>query len=546
MGNIQLVLHAHLPFIRHPEHETFFEESWLFQAMSESYTPLLRMLNRLDAQGKKANITISFSPSLTAMMKDELLQQRYVRYLEQAVELGEREMERCASSSEFFPLAQMYHDFYKESLRFFVDDQKADLLSGFDYHQKKGNIEVITTAGTYPFLPFYERYPANIHTHIEAALDSHQSIFNKKSAGIWLPECGYYPGLEKLLREHGLDFFYLEAHGILFADRSPESGTYAAIRTPSGPVAFPRDVAAVNRVWSDIDGYPGEMAYRDFYRDIGHDLDYDYIKPYLHLSDVRSNTGYKYFAITGNTDNKRPYRPQSAQKKVAEHADNYIYTLTERFQRVSQYMDKPPLITAVFSAELFGHRWFEGVDWLEQVILRSQQNGAEVNMLCPSEYLANSAVSQTLQPAFSSWGSKGYGEVWLNGANGWIYRHLHSAIEHMQELVTRFPEVTGLKQRALNQAAREVLLAQTIDWAVIMRSGASAEYAKARIREHIGNFYYIYEALGQGNLGTEWLTRIEKKNNIFPKIDYRTFAARISRQDGMMGHPYVVTDIVTK
>ncbi len=545
MGKIQLVLHAHLPFIKHPEHESFFEETWLFEAISESYTPLLRMLHNLDADGIPANITISFSPSLTAMLKDELLQERYVSYVENLIELGEKEVRRTQDDPQFNGLARMYLDLYRQNLDFFLNQINRDLLSGFDYHQKKGNIEIITSPGTYPFLPFYEQYPANIHAHIEAALDSHREIFSRASKGIWLPECGYYPGLEEILKEHGLHYFFVEAHGLLFAKNCPTSGTYAPVQTPAGPYAFARDVASVNRVWSDIDGYPGEVSYRDFYRDIGHDLDFDYIKPYIHLEEFRVNTGYKYYAITGNTVEKQPYQPEQARGKIAEHADNFLYTIRERLKTADGLMDGEALITAPFSAELFGHWWFEGVQWLEQVVRRIHADGT-IGSTTPGAFLEKNAVQQTLSPVFSSWGNKGYAEVWLNGANDWIYRHLHSAIEHMQELVERFPNVTGLKKRALNQAAREVLLAQTVDWSVIMRSGVSEEYARARIREHIGNFYFIYESLGQGNLGTEWLTRIEKKNNIFPAIDYRTFEARRSRDNGRMGHPYVVTDQVIK
>jgi 1,4-alpha-glucan branching enzyme len=409
----------------------------------------------------------------------------------------------------------MYLDLYRANLEFFTDELQGDILSGFDLHQKKGNIEIITSPGTYPFLPFYEQYPANNHAHIEAALESHREVFSRASNGIWLPECGYFPGLETILREHGIDFFYLEAHGILFAENCPTSGTYSPVQTPSGVYAFARDVASVNRVWSDIDGYPGNQL-PDFYRDIGHDLDFEYIKPYIHLGEFRVNTGYKYYAITGDTDQKQVYRPERALGKVREHADNFLHTLQQRLGRVASLMDSDPVITTPFSAELFGHWWFEGVQWLEQVIRLIHDEDSGIRAITPSSYLAEHREHQQLEPVFSSWGSKGYAEVWLNGSNDWIYRHLHSAIEHMQELVDRFPKVTGLKKRALNQAAREVLLAQTIDWAVIMRSGVSEEYARARIREHIGNFYFIYESLGQGNLGTEWLTRIERKNTFSP------------------------------
>jgi 1,4-alpha-glucan branching enzyme len=368
MGNVQLILHAHLPFIRHPEHETFLEETWLFEAISESYIPLLRMLNRLDADGIPARITMSFSPSLTAMLQDELLQARYIEHLNKLVELGEKEVERNRNDDNFAPLSEMYLQLYRSNLDLFTGDLQHDILSGFDYHQKKGNIEIITSPGTYPFLPFYEQYPANIHAHLEAALDSHRKVFSRASNGIWLPECGYFPGLEELLREHGINYFFLEAHGILFADNCPKSGTYAPVQTPAGLFAFARDVASVNRVWSETDGYPGEISYRDFYRDIGHDLEFDYIKPYIHLEEFRVNTGYKYYAITGNTQEKQVYRPREAAKKVAEHADNFLYSIRERMEKITPLMTREPVITTPFSAELFGHWWFEGVDWLEAVL----------------------------------------------------------------------------------------------------------------------------------------------------------------------------------
>jgi 1,4-alpha-glucan branching enzyme len=181
MGNVQLILHAHLPFIRHPEHETFLEETWLFEAISESYIPLLRMLNRLDADGIPARITMSFSPSLTAMLQDELLQARYIEHLNKLVELGEKEVERNRNDDNFAPLSEMYLQLYRSNLDLFTGDLQHDILSGFDYHQKKGNIEIITSPGTYPFLPFYEQYPANIHAHLEAALDSHRKVFSRAS-----------------------------------------------------------------------------------------------------------------------------------------------------------------------------------------------------------------------------------------------------------------------------------------------------------------------------------------------------------------------------
>jgi 1,4-alpha-glucan branching enzyme len=184
-------------------------------------------------------------------------------------------------------------------------------------------------------------------------------------------------------------------------------------------------------------------------------------------------------------------------------------------------MDVEPVMTSPYDAELFGHWWFEGPRWLEAVIREVAGRDNGLRMSTPSCYLKSQSPEQVLQPAFASWGNKGYSEVWLDGTNDWIYRHTHKAIERMAELIERFPNETGLKRRALNQAAREILLSQSSDWPFIMNARTVVPYATSRVREHLANFNRIYDALSGGQMGTEWLTRLEKKNNIFPNLDYR-------------------------
>jgi 1,4-alpha-glucan branching enzyme len=154
------------------------------------------------------------------------------------------------------------------------------------------------------------------------------------------------------------------------------------------------------------------------------------------------------------------------------------------------------------------------------------QHGEGLVTITPSAYLKQYPEQQKMQLIFASWGNKGYAETWLDGSNDWIYRHIHMAILKMTELTERFPDATGLKRRALNQAAREVLLTQSLDWPVIMRNGTSAQYASTRLKEHLANFYHIYDAMGEGKLSTEWLTRVERKNNLFPDLDYLAFSRK--------------------
>ena len=145
--------------------------------------------------------------------------------------------------------------------------------------------------------------------------------------------------------------------------------------------------------------------------------------------------------------------------------------------------------------------------------------------MTPAEYLCklNTGSFQTLTPEFSSWGSNGYAETWLDASNDWMYRHTMRALERMVEIAERFPDSTSLKERALNQAAREILLVLASDWSKMLYKQECADYARNCIESSLRNFTTIYEALGSNYISTEWLTQLERRHNIFPNINYRVF-----------------------
>jgi 1,4-alpha-glucan branching enzyme len=179
---------------------------------------------------------------------------------------------------------------------------------------------------------------------------------------------------------------------------------------------------------------------------------------------------------------------------------------------------------APYDAELFGHWWFEGPDWINFLMRKLHYDQETVKAVTVPEYLERHANLQATQPTMSSWGYKGYAEVWLEGSNDWIYRHLHEAADRMVELARDNCEPTPLRRRALNQAARELLLAQSSDWAFIMKTGTMVQYAKERTRVHVVNFNHLYEQLNAGDIDEAWLTEIERRHNLFPDIDYRVYA----------------------
>jgi 1,4-alpha-glucan branching enzyme len=130
---------------------------------------------------------------------------------------------------------------------------------------------------------------------------------------------------------------------------------------------------------------------------------------------------------------------------------------------------------------------------------------------------------ETVIPEFSSCGDNGYAETWINASNDWMYRHALRALERMVELADRFPNDSGLKERALNQAAREIFLILASDWPKMLYKQESAEYARNQIERALRNFTTIYESLGSNYISTEWLTNLERRHNLFPFINYRVF-----------------------
>ena len=522
-GLISLILHAHLPYVRHPEYERFMEESWLFEALSETYLPLLRVFRGLERDGIPFRLTISLSATLTSMLEDPLLCERYIKHLDRLLELAEKERLRLSGDRDGTKVVRMYQELFETNRFDFVDFYKGDILNGFRHFQKCGNLELITTTATHAFLPMFQEYPDMIKNQVLIALENHDRLFKAMPEGLWLPECGYFPGLENYLKPYGIKYFFSSAHGILHAEDKPDYGVYAPLRTPAGIAVFGRDRAASNAIWSAKDGFPGHPDYREFYRDIGFDLSAEYIAPYAIEAGNRVNTGFKYCAITGDTDQKILYDPDKGLEQARIDAKIFLDNRIRQCESISEMMDKPPLIVAPFDAELFGHWWFEGPAFLDFFFREFHAGDHGLMQVTPSEYLHVWPHAQVTQPAFSSWGDKGYGQVWLDGSNDWIYRHLHKIIDRMAELVDRFPDEKGLKLRTLNQAARELLLAQASDWPFIIKTGTTVPYAERRVKSHIHNFNTIYESLCRNTVKTEWLTKLEKRNNIFKDIDYRIF-----------------------
>ncbi len=521
-GYLCLVLHGHLPFIRHSEIPECLEEDWFFEALTEVYLPLLEMFQRLDRDRIGFKAAFSLSPPLLAMMQDPLLSSRYEVYLDHRVRLAESECRRLQGSPEFGPLAVLYRDRFCRFRDLWNHVYRRDLIAPFRELGRAGRLELMTTAATHGFLPLMEVCPSAIRAQVEGGLRAFERLFGFRPAGFWLPECGYTPAVGQILADCGVRYSFVETHGILHAAPRPKLGACAPVATPSGLVLFGRDPETARQVWSAVDGYPGDFWYRDFYRDVGFDLEEEYLRPFRIHPNLRTATGIKYFRITGRTDQKEPYQPAAALRKAQEHADNFLFNRERQAEHLFGLMNEPAVMTAMYDAELFGHWWFEGPAWLEALFRAFHANPGIVELATPGEAVSRLPLIQKVSPHLSTWGWKGYNEMWLQESNAWIYRHLHQAAWRMGELVRAHPAAQGVLRRALTQALRELFLAQASDWAFILAQRTSWEYAQGRLTRHLDRFIQIDEQIKTGNIDESWLGGVEAQDNLFPFLDPTT------------------------
>lgn len=519
-GALALLLHAHLPFVRHPEHGEFLEERWLFEAITECYLPLLGMLDRLAADGIPHRLALSLTPPLLNMLTDELLLGRYARHLAAMIAFAESEVERTAGEPVLHRLALANRVLLRRSRRDLLERHRGNLVASFRAHADAGRIEIVASAATHGYLPVLHGSPRAVEAQVAVGIAEHRRLLGRAPEGFWLPECGFEPGIDEVLARHGIRWFVVESHGLLQGAPRPMRATFAPVVTPAGVAAFGRDAESATRVWSAAEGYPGHPDYRDFHRDIGFDLDAEYVRPLLAPTGERVATGFKYHRVTGPGDAKDLYDPDRAAAAVAAHAADFADRCARQLAAAAAAAGSEVLVVAPYDAELFGHWWFEGPAWLEHTI-RLVAARPDLELVTPGAWLDRHPFAQESLPAASSWGEGGYGSVWLSPENDWIYPRLDGAARRMVDLAERFPDARGLLRRGLDQAARELLLAQSSDWAFILSRRTVAGYATTRLRSHLDRFDRLHGEIVAGEIDEEGLREIEARDSIFPAIDHR-------------------------
>jgi 1,4-alpha-glucan branching enzyme len=500
-----LVIKAHIPWKP-------YNEERLFESIYDSFLPLFEVFDRLEADHIPFQLGVSFSPVLCFLLSDRDILKRFDVWLNKRINFLKQELNRTDNTPEN-ALAQIYYEEAVDKKLLWIGRYERNLLKTLEYYQKKGSVELLMTAATHAFLPFYVYYPEAVQAQIETAIGTFRRFFGKYPLGFLLPEIAWDPDMDRFLRTYNFGYTIVDAHAFTLGKPVASRGVFYPIKTRSSVLVMARDANAQVSLYSDAD------CYRDNSRDVVYELPKEIIKPFF--GSKRTATGCKYYAR-----DKSLYDPNLAAMEASNQARTFLNVQSERLHAARRYMPEAPLSLCVCDADDLGRSWREGYRFIESLFreINASEDGG-VRLLTPGTYLFDQEVDrfETIMPSFSSAGLNGYAEIWLDSSNDWMYKHMVQAVQRMTELAERFPNESGIKERSLNQAAREILIAQDSTWPQMLYNKKYAEYAGKQIKGCLQNFTTIYESLGSGHISTEWLTHVEHDHRVFPNINYRVF-----------------------
>ena len=516
-GGFALILQAHLPFVRHPEHDRSIEEEWFFEALAECYLPLWRVLRTLAADGIPAPITLAWSGTLVAMLQDDWLLRRFDLWLHERLDLLHHEARRAAAPQHLVA----YHDARLRQAQHDFAACDRHLLRAFAELARTGELELATGSATHAFAPLWQDQPELWQAQVRLPLAPFRAATGGNTSGprgMWWAECGYVPGMECELAAAGIQWFVLDAHGLAFADPPPATAGLAPVWCGHSQVAaFARDPLTAAQIWHADAGFPADPVYLDFHRDIGHLLPLDELHGVIGREDLRRPTGIRYWRITDRHGTQRDlYDPQAAAARIRQHAREFVHHRRQHLNRVRATWTaaSPPLIVAPYDAELFGHWWHEGPAFIDALYREFREPAAQndVQPTTPGAYLARWPEHAMATPAASSWGSGGFSNVWLNEQTDWIVREGHRVTRALIRLHG------SVDRRVVAQAWRELLLAQASDWPFLIRMGTARSYATSRARDHLDAAARLVSQAER--VDAAWLAeRIAQWGTLFPQLE---------------------------
>jgi 1,4-alpha-glucan branching enzyme len=539
-----LTLHSHLPYVLN--HGRWPHGSdWICEAALDTYLPLLEVLRGLAAEAVPGPVTIGFTPVLANQLTAPEFVSEMETFFGQRLKACDEAPASLSATGDghLLPLVEFWRARLLRLRKLFHEIDR-DIIAAFRALETAGRIEIIGSAATHGYLPLLAR-DESIRLQLAVGVSEHRRIFGRSPAGCWLPECAYRPrgpwepwptapltglrrGIEEHLADAGFRYFFVDAHlaaagrplglsgdpagdpTVHAATRAGPSGEqlrspYRAYRVAHGDVAaYVRDPRASMQVWSRFEGYPGDESYLEFHK-------------------MRWPGGLKLWRVTGpgvDLGAKQPYDPDAAARKARDHAGHFAHLLAGI--AAGQTQNREAVAVAPFDTELFGHWWFEGPEFLGQVYRSLSGKKEAVEPVTGSRHLQAHPARAAIRLPWGSWGANGDSSMWLSEQTAWTWERLWPLEQAFWD-VAPGALASPAARPVLEQAARELLLAQSSDWQFIISTGAAADYAEMRFRLHSDDANGLIAALRPGReAGLEAAQRraeeLYQRDRLFPNV----------------------------
>ena len=556
LGCLCIVLHGHLPYVLH--HGTYpHGEAWLYEAAAETYLPILDMIGEVALHKSRPAMTIGLTPILLEQLSHERFKTGFVAYLNERMDRARQDRKEFESKKEmhFAFLADRWEKIYARQLEHFERIGR-DIPKEFTQRFREGHIQILTSNATHAYMPMLLNDQMLRAQMAAGTMTSEKRLGGIKSRGMWLPECAYRPtwehwmpavlydnarsrgGLEYFIADAGVTHFFVDSH--MVSQGQPlgtlENGNFKGVnetqvhwdrgrgwKDPLQPVgvisepnppkcfAFARHPRVSEQVWSGSIGYPGAGQYLEFHRKNG-------------------ERGLRYHKVTSNKtplSDKHPYYPDDIHGKLYEHSQHFCNVVRDVLREFRDRTGgRPGVCVAPFDAELFGHWWFEGPQFLRDVIFTLARD-PQVKLLTAEEALYNYPPDKVMRLPEGSWGENGNHSVWINDRNRWIWEMEYRAEGRMLKLLHELPwrQKPEIKQ-TLERAGRELLLLQASDWPFVIHTQGAVDYGIQRFSGHCTRFdraTHIAEELARGNgigeIEKVQLAEMDLHDSVFPTID---------------------------
>jgi len=529
---------------------------WLNESAAECYLPILDALDRLRNQGIKPRWTINVTPILAEQLDDPAFKAGFEEYCQEKIDAAIEDQRRFKVQGPMWMegLAAMWQRYYTRALVQFKHQWGRSICGAFRFFQEEGSVELITCGATHGYFPLLGTDEA-VQAQVKLAVESHKRRFGQQPRGIWLPECAYRPSydwkapageddtlwprkaVEEFLYENDIEYFFVDSHMIrggeplgtygtqfpqlaemfarskkLFAPPDEFRSEYEHYCMPNGVTMFARDPHTTHRVWSGDVGYPGDPAYLEFHKQL-----YPGRLRYWRISENKADLG-----------GKQPYDPWGAFEKIQGHAEDFVQLVKGTLANYKGVANRTGTLVAMYDTELFGHWWFEGPEFLYEMA-RAMHNDPDMASVTGGDVIDEEPARHVIHLPEGSWGEGGYHYIWLNKDNHWTWERLYPAQKRMRRMANQYTGV-GVKP-VVEQAARELLLAEASDWQFLISTWAARDYAEVRFEDHIDRFERLADLcdrLHEGGVMTtedqEFLDDCRQKDAPFAEIDLSYWA----------------------